>query len=438
MKPFTTAFARGYMFSITKSFFFAAGLIALTVPAYAEQITPEKRIKTRVIIRHDPSTSSASIGRLSVGESLELLRELPGWYEVRLPDGSLGYVSKKVTRSIGNDQTELALTSNGKYKIHIIDVGTGLAIFIEGNDFAMLYDGGSQDDLAKGKDNRVVAYIKAVRPALTTLNHLILSHPHKDHVELLPDVFDQYVIKNVWDSGRVNLTVGYCKFLTKVTQEAGVKYHDAISSGQVRTVPCKSGDVSIKQAEQMTKETIKLGQNATMHILYRDATKHPDPNENTVVVRLDLGGKRVLLAGDAEGGERRNPTSPPDADSIEAKLLDCCKADLKADALIVGHHGSSTSSRLPFIEAVGANVFVISSGPHTYGKNRVVLPDEEVVTMLEARGKVLRTDIKDEDCMVSESKIGPDQDESPGGCSNVVIEISKSGELTAQNGPTHD
>lgn len=418
--------------------FVAAGLLALSGTAFAGQVTPDDRVKTRVIIRHDPSADSAPIGRLLVGESLELSRELSGWYEVRLPDGTLGYVSKAWTNSTEEGLPEVAFTSNSSFKVHVIDIGTGLSVFIEGKDFAMLYDGGSQDDLAKGKDNRILAYIKAVNPALKILNHLVLSHPHKDHVELFPDIFDKFEIKNVWDSGTVNLTRGYCNFLSKVTQEVGVKYHDAISSGQVRSVACKVGVVSIKQAEQMTATPVPLGQNAKMTILYRDAQKHPDPNENSVVVRLDLGQKRILLAGDAEGGERRAPSSPPDANSVEKKLLECCAADLKADALIVGHHGSKSSSRHSFIDAFGANVYVISSGPHTYGKNHIVLPDAEIVTALEARGKVLRTDINDQECMVSESKIGPDVDESPGGCSNVVLEIGASGNLTASYSQVQD
>lgn len=426
------------MVSITRSFFAVVGLLALSSAALAQQVTPDERVKSRVIIRHDPSTDSAPVGRLLVGETLELVRELPGWYEVRLPDGSLGYVSKTWTRPNAEGQPEAALTSNSSFKVHVIDIGTGLSVFIEGKDFAMLYDGGSQDDLAKGKDNRIIAYIKAASPTLKVLNHLVLSHPHKDHVELLPDIFDKFEIKNVWDSGTVNLTVGYCKFLAKVSQEAGVKYHDAISSGQVHTVPCKAGDVSIKEADQMSASPITLGQNAKMTVLYRDASQHPDPNENSVVVRLDLGQKRILLAGDAEGGERRSPSFPPDSNSIEEKLLNCCAADLKADALIVGHHGSKSSSRSTFIDAVGAKVYVISSGPHTYGKNHIILPDDEIVTLLESRGKVFRTDIDDGECMVSEAKIGPDVDESPGGCSNVILEIGASGNLTAGYSQVHD
>src|SRR3546814_20085232 len=77
--------------------------------------------------------------------------------------------------------------SGAHYKVHVIDVGTGLAVFVEGKDFALLYDAGSQDDLHDGDENRVVAYIAVVRPALARIDHLILSHPHKEHLQLMHD-----------------------------------------------------------------------------------------------------------------------------------------------------------------------------------------------------------------------------------------------------------
>ena len=91
----------------------------------------------------------------------------------------------------------------GTYVVHAIDVGTGLAIFVEGNDFTLLYDAGSNDDSARGKDkDRVLAYLAKVRPDLKVIDHVILSHPHKDHVEMMDDVFETYEVRNVWDFGR--------------------------------------------------------------------------------------------------------------------------------------------------------------------------------------------------------------------------------------------
>ena len=44
-----------------------------------------------------------------------------------------------------------------------------------------------------------------------------------------------------------------------------------------------------------------------MRFLHADGASHSDPNENSLMVRLDLGTTRVLLMGDAEAAaaERR-------------------------------------------------------------------------------------------------------------------------------------
>lgn len=408
----------------------AAALLTLSLTIVApaasraqETVTPSDRVTRNVVVRAEPSTSAAAVDRMLPGAILPLVGDVPGWYRVQLPDGQQGFVSKAWTDLSSGRLT--AAAPGRAFKIHVIDVGTGLAIFVEGQDFALLYDAGSQDDLAQGPGNRVVAYIRAVRPDLKRLDHVILSHPHKDHLELTPDVFDAFQVANVWESGRVNKTAGYCKFLKKVVSEGAI-YHDAIASNATRTVTfsgssCK-GPVTVTEGPMMTAAPVVLGAQAQMSQLYRDAQAYPDPNGNSVVTRLDLGDKRILLAGDAEGGEREPPSTAPQANSIEARLLACCKPELAADVLVVGHHGSLTSSRNAFIDAVGAKIFVISSGPFPY--KSVTLPDKEIVQALEARGQVYRTDLKDADCGADPAKPGPDTDESPGGCSNVLITIT--------------
>lgn len=422
--------------SLAAAAFFFSGLCALS--AHAETATPSERVSSAVLVRKGPSTDTAILGRLRPGDTASIVGEVSGWYEVELPDGTRGYVSKAWTVVVG-EVTE-ALTDR-TYKVHVIDVGTGLAVFVEGRDFALLYDAGSQDDLHDGDENRVVAYIRAVRPDLERLDHLILSHPHKDHLQLMPDVFRRFQIANVWDSGRINKTDGYCHFLKAAMAEPGARYHDVIASNTTRRVTFSgsgcNGTVEVREGSMIDAAPVPLGGGASMSFLYRDARNHPDPNENTLVVRLDLGPRRILLAGDAEGGQRKPPAEPPDADSIEGQLLACCRADLRADALVVGHHGSLTSSRKAFLDAVGARIFAISSGPYPYRSVR--LPDDAIVSELEGRGDVLRTDrddlyrIGDEtrSCELNPRKVGSDADEAPGGCNNILIEIGASGALRA-------
>ncbi len=398
--------------------------------AAQDAVTPSDRVTRNVVVRAAPSTASLPLAKLLPGESLPVTGDAPGWFQVRLPDGAIGFVSKAWTQTATGP---VVATAGETWRTHVIDVGTGLAVFVEGPDFALLYDAGSQDDLADGSDNRVVNYIHAVRPGLTVLDHVILSHPHKDHLELMPDVFDAFTVRNVWDSGRVNATAGYCRFLKNVSAEVGVAYHDALPAMGARKVTFRgsscNGDVVLPPGSKMTADPVPLGSGAKMTMLYRDGETRGDPNNNSVVVRLDLGTRRILLAGDAEGGNRIQPedaqTSAPFANSVEGKLLACCRSALAADVLVVGHHGSLTSSRSTFIQAVSAKTFVISSGPHAYSS--VVLPDPAIATWLGSLGTVLGTNRGDETCGEDPAKPGPDADESPGGCDNVRITIPPSG-----------
>ena len=47
----------------------------------------------------------------------------------------------------------------GTYRIHLIDVGTGLSVLVHGSDFALLYDAGTND--RQEKQSRVVEYLRA-------------------------------------------------------------------------------------------------------------------------------------------------------------------------------------------------------------------------------------------------------------------------------------
>jgi competence protein ComEC len=171
-----------------------------------------------------------------------------------------------------------------------------------------------------------------------------------------------------------------------------------------------------------TNTPVTLGQGATMTILHADGAHHASFNENSIVLRLDLGGTRVLLEGDAEAGGRQAPTVPPSPSSIEGSLVTCCASELAANILIAAHHGSKTSSRRAFLDAVSASVFVVSSGPKKY--QTVVLPDQEIISELASRGQVFRTDVNDAACAANTAKIGPDADGKPGGCDNVRILLS--------------
>ena len=122
--------------------------------------------------------------------------------------------------------------------------------------------------------------------------------------------------------------------------------------------------------------------------------------------------------GDAPGGPPSESLYPSGRRLDEQVLVTCGANALAAQILVVGHHGSMTSSRAAFLDAIGSSIAVVSSEP-TQGT--VTLPDPSIVTELQSRGQVFRTDIDDAACGQNLNKIGPDADGEPGGCTNIRI-----------------
>jgi len=401
--------------------------------AIADTVTPTDDVTTGVIVRASASSTSARRGRLNPGEQAQLLGSVPNWHHIQLANGKQGYVPKRWTRVVSAAPAPQPTTSS--FTMDVVDVGTGLGILLRGEDFTLVYDAGSNDDLARGSSNRMLAFMKAVMPNVNTINYMILSHPHRDHVELLPDLFGAYQVKEVWDSGRVNDICGYRAFIQAIHDAPGVKYHNALqdfgtqsysfAAGSRYSQTLPAANIPVTLDSRITNTPIALGQNAIMTILHADGSNTPSPNDNSLVVRLDLNGTRVLLMGDAQAGGRADPSTAPNAASIEGALLACCAGDLAARVMVVGHHGSKTSSRQAFINAVGASTFIVSSGPTKYAS--VTLPDQEIIAELSALGQVFRTDANDQACAMNPAKIGPDTDGRAGGCDNIRVVIPPTG-----------
>jgi beta-lactamase superfamily II metal-dependent hydrolase len=425
-----------------------AGLVICVLPIAplwaADCVVPSSSVVSGVMLRAAPSSTSATLGKLSPGQSLPFVASVPSWYQTQLAGGQSAYVSARWTDLVpcpaapaaGGPTTPTAIS----FFLHAIDVGTGLSLLVTGPDFNLLYDAGSNDDTARGDANRTLAYLKTLSPPPTTIDHLILSHPHRDHVELLPDIVARYTPRDVWNSGAYNDICGYRHFLEAIAAAPVIHYHTAtqnfgdevVSLGQKScygtTEPAHP--ITLKHESRIDHNPIALGAESTLTFLQADGSPKQNLNENSLVVRLDLGSHHVLLMGDAEAGGRNDPSAAPAADSSEGKLLACCVSALKADLLVVGHHGSKTSSRSAFLDAVGAKFFIVSAGPTKYAS--VVLPDADIIAELAARGQVFRTDLNDAQCGSSAAKVGPDNDGQPGGCDNVLVSLPDGGDIAVQ------
>lgn len=241
----------------------------------------------------------------------------------------------------------------GDMRVAALDIGQGDSIVVIAPDGeCMLVDGGNS---AKDGNEVIVPYLRD--HGCERLNVMVLTHPDADHVGGLPTVLRSIPVDVVVFTGQVHTTQIYAEFLREV-KNARKKYGTRVIKGLVG-------------AEVPFDPAVKV------EVLAPDAkaVERDDMNNASVVIKLTYGRVSVLLTGDAEKEE-------------EEWMIDR-GADLHAQILKVSHHGSRGGSSDPFLEAVGAEVALISCG----AGNRYGHPHAEVLERLARHGvKVYRTD----------------------------------------------
>lgn len=234
--------------------------------------------------------------------------------------------------------------------VHIFDVGQGDGIFMElPNRVQVLIDG--------GPSSAILSKLGGVMPFWDrTIDMVILTHPHADHVDGLIDVIKRYKVGMILESGSLYATPDYHVWDTLVEQK------------KIPVVFARKG------------QRILLSDNAILHILYPEkeiqGKRFSNIHDSMVVSKLLYGSTSLLFMGDAER-------------AIELQLM-ASRDFLDADILKIGHHGSKTSTTENFLDAVHPTFAVISAGR----KNHYGHPHQDVVDRLYAAGVALfRTDI---------------------------------------------
>lgn len=243
-----------------------------------------------------------------------------------------------------------AYAAPDELEVDFLDVGQGDAILIRspyGQN--ILIDGGPDDTVVRRLSENLPWWDR-------TIDLMVLTHPHDDHVNGLNEVIKRYRVGRVLYTGVAHASPGYAHWL-----------------GLIR-------DNRIPLVIVDRPQTVNLGAGCRFDIVYPRASlagRTVDSlNNSSIVAKLACGGGSFLFMGDAEA-------------ETERELL-AAGADLSARVLKAGHHGSDTSSGGEFLEAAGASAAVIEVGKD----NGFGHPSLRIIRRLERRGmKIYRTDI---------------------------------------------
>lgn len=217
----------------------------------------------------------------------------------------------------------------GEALISVLDVGQGLSVLVQTQNHTLLFDTGA------GSGDRIVLPVLRGK-GVTELSALILSHHDTDHDQGLPEIIKSLPVHR-------------------------------ILAGQSEVYP----DLDVKHCD----DEVSWFWDGVYFEWLTPATFAEDKNDTSCVLRVLVGKEAFLVTGDL-------------SKKGEEILVNSYQKSIQSQVLVLGHHGSRTSSGSLFLRYVAPEYVIISAG----FANRYRHPNAQVLSRVTSQAQVWRTD----------------------------------------------
>ena len=220
------------------------------------------------------------------------------------------------------------------FSLTLLDVGQGLASVVQTASHTLVFDAGAEfSPRFNIGDAVVLPYLK--QQGIKRLDTLLISHGDNDHIG---------------GAAAILKKIETAKILSSVP-ESFPMYH---------AEPCLRGQHWNWDGVDFT--------------ILHPGDEAMNDNNRSCVLKIESVNGSLLLTGDIER-------------QAENLLLKTDLSLLRADVLVVPHHGSRTSSSAEFIEAVSPSIALFAAGY----RNRFGFPKQDIIARYESRGIETRT-----------------------------------------------
>lgn len=249
---------------------------------------------------------------------------------------------------VGSDFSGASYKNYSGLLIKYIDVEQGDSELIMLPDKkTLLIDGGDIDT-----GDELVSFLKS--EGIEKIDYMVATHPHADHIGGLDDVLNNFTVGSFF--------MPYIPEKDIPTTKVYENLLDAVINNGCEVVKATAG------------VTICSGEDYEAVCLFPVNEENDGLNNYSAVVKLIYKDTSYVFMGDAEV-------------AAETDILKT-DADVSADVIKIGHHGSYTATSQDFLKAVNPRFAVISVGEgNKYGH-----PHDVTLSKLNGKCKIYRTD----------------------------------------------